>query len=234
MRVHVLQHVPFEGPGRIAAWLAARSAEVTTTRLFEADAALPPAGAFDVLIVLGGPMSANDEAALPWLRQEKRLVAAAILSGKAVLGICLGAQLIAAACGATIYANPIKEIGWFPITPIPGSDAGSFCFDETATVFHWHGETFTLPPEAHHLARSAACNHQAFQLAGKAVNGLQFHLETTSESLRGMVQHCGEELQVSYTIQSAESLLASPPEAFVAVNQLMARLLQYLTTHQSG
>ena len=156
MRVHVLQHVPFEGPGRIAAWLAARSAEVTTTRLFEADAALPPAGAFDVLIVLGGPMSANDEAALPWLRQEKRLVAAAILSGKAVLGICLGAQLMAAALGARVYPAQHKEIGWFPVQGCAPQD-GSFAFPATAEVFHWHGETFDLPDGAVHLARSAAC-----------------------------------------------------------------------------
>ena len=233
MRAHYLQHVPFEGLGSIETWLHSAHASISATRLYE-EAHFPALESFDLLIIMGGPMSVNDDEIYPWLAREKAFIAAAIAADKAVLGICLGAQLIAAACGATIYANPIKEIGWFPITPIPGSDAGSFCFDETATVFHWHGETFTLPPGAHHLARSAACNHQAFQLAGKAVIGLQFHLETTPESLRGMVQHCGEELKVSDTIQSALSLLASPPEAFVTVNQLMARLLQYLTTHQSG
>ncbi len=233
MRAHYLQHVPFEGLGSIETWLHSAHASISATRLYE-EAHFPALESFDLLIIMGGPMSVNDDEIYPWLAREKAFIAAAIAADKAVLGICLGAQLIAAVCGATIYANPLKEIGWFPITPIPGSGAGSFCFDEPATVFHWHGETFTLPPGAHHLARSAACNHQAFQLAGKAVIGLQFHLETTPESLRGMVQHCGEELQVSDTIQSAESLLASPPEAFVAVNQLMARLLQYLTTHQSG
>ena len=233
MRAHYLQHVPFEGLGSIETWLHSAHASISATRLYE-EAHFPALESFDLLIIMGGPMSVNDDENYPWLAREKAFIAAAIAADKAVLGICLGAQLIAAVCGATIYANPLKEIGWFPITPIPGSGAGSFCFDEPATVFHWHGETFTLPPGAHHLARSAACNHQAFQLAGKAVIGLQFHLETTPESLRGMVQHCGEELQVSDTIQSAESLLASPPEAFVTVNQLMARLLQYLTTHQSG
>ena len=233
MRAHYLQHVPFEGLGSIETWLHSAHASISATRLYE-EAHFPALESFDLLIIMGGPMSVNDDEIYPWLAREKAFIAAAIAADKAVLGICLGAQLIAAACGATIYANPLKEIGWFPITPIPGSGAGSFCFDEPATVFHWHGETFTLPPGAHHLARSAACNHQAFQLAGKAVIGLQFHLETTPESLRGMVQHCGEELKVSDTIQSALSLLASPPEVFVAVNQLMARLLQYLTTHQSG
>ena len=233
MRAHYLQHVPFEGLGSIETWLHSAHASISATRLYE-EAHFPALESFDLLIIMGGPMSVNDDEIYPWLAREKAFIAAAIAADKAVLGICLGAQLIAAACGATIYANPLKEIGWFPITPIPGSGAGSFCFDEPATVFHWHGETFTLPPGAHHLARSAACNHQAFQLAGKAVIGLQFHLETTPESLRCMVQHCGEELKVSDTIQSALSLLASPPEAFVAVNQLMARLLQYLTTHQSG
>ncbi len=144
MRVHVLQHVPFEGPGSIAAWLTARQEVVTTTRLFEAGAVLPPLSAFDVLIVLGGPMSANDEAALPWLRPEKRLLRKAIRSGKAVLGVCLWAQLMAAALGARVYPAQHKEIGWFPIQGCAPQGSG-FAFPATAEVFHWHGETFDLP-----------------------------------------------------------------------------------------
>ena len=231
MRVHVLQHVPFEGPGRIAAWLAARSAEVTTTRLFEADAALPPAGAFDVLIVLGGPMSANDEAALPWLRQEKRLVAAAILSGKAVLGICLGAQLMAAALGARVYPAQHNEIGWFPVQGCAPQD-GSFAFPAAAEVFHWHGETFDLPDGAVHLARSAACLHQAFQIGQRAI-GLQFHLETTPESVAALLTHCHGELVPSAFIQTAQALQASPPGRYAGLEALMDRLLCYLTRSTS-
>ena len=232
MRAYVLQHVPFEELGNIRHWLEQQQAEIHYCRLY-ADDPFPSVSDIDLLIVLGGPMSVNDESHYPWLKAEKAFLTEVIAADKPVVGICLGAQLIACTQGGRVYSNYTKEIGWFDIHALPVA-GDVLALPATMNVFHWHGETFTLPPGAHHLARSAACNHQAFQLAGKAVIGLQFHLETTPESLRGMVQHCGEELQVSDTIQSAESLLASPPEAFVTVNQLMARLLQYLTTHQSG
>ena len=161
MRVHVLQHVPFEGLGSALGWLEARKATVTTTRLFEA-ASFPALGEFDVLIELGGPMSVNDEAELPWLREEKRFVAEAIRSGKAVLGICLGAQLMASSVGARVYRGSWKEIGWFPIHAC-AHHADAFVFLRTMEVFHWHGETFDLPVGATHLARSEGCLHQAFQ-----------------------------------------------------------------------
>ena len=118
MHAHVFQHVPFEGLGSIGPWLEARRAVVTVTRFFE-DAVLPEAEGLDLLIVMGGPMSVNDEKLYPWLIAEKRFIAQAILRGKAVLGVCLGAQLIAAALGARIYPNGEKEIGWFPVYSLP-------------------------------------------------------------------------------------------------------------------
>ncbi len=231
MRVHVLQHVPFEGPGSIAAWLTARQEVVTTTRLFEAGAVLPPVSAFDVLIVLGGPMSANDEAALPWLRPEKRLLRKAIRSGKAVLGICLGAQLMAAALGARVYPAQHKEIGWFPVQGC-APQGGGFVFPATAEVFHWHGETFDLPDGAIHLARSTACPHQAFQIGQRAI-GLQFHLETTPDSVAAMLAHCHGELVPSPFIQTAQALQARPPGRYEELYALMDQLLRYLTRSTS-
>ncbi len=116
MKVHVLQHVPFEGLGSIDPWLASRGAEVAYTRFFQNDP-LPSPGSMDLLVVMGGPMSVNDEGELAWLAPEKRFVRDAVESGVPVLGICLGAQLIASALGACVYPNRVKEIGWFPFRP---------------------------------------------------------------------------------------------------------------------
>ena len=149
MRVHYFQHVPFEGLGSIAGWLESRSARVTSTRFFE-DSRLPGVTDIDWLVVLGGPMSANDEETRPWLSVEKRFIAEAVAGEKVVLGICLGAQLIASALGARVYPNPQPEIGWFPIER---TRPGGLALPARADVFHWHGETFDLPPGALGFAR---------------------------------------------------------------------------------
>lgn len=226
MQAHVFQHVPFEGLGSIAGWLEGRQAQVGWTRFFAGEPLPEPTG-IDLLIVLGGPMSVNDEADHPWLAAEKRFVAAAIATGTPVLGICLGAQLIASALGGRVYPGPQKEIGWFPITASGGAP-GCFAFPPQTTVFHWHGETFDLPPGAVPLAASAVVPHQAFQL-GRRVLGLQFHLETTAESLAAMVTHCADELTAGPTIQSAAAMQQTAERHIAAVNALMAAVLDYLT-----
>jgi GMP synthase-like glutamine amidotransferase len=224
--VHVLQHVPFEGLGSVAGWLAQRDAVVTYTRFYEA-ATLPDPSAVDLVIALGGPMSVNDEQDLPWLVAEKAFVRACVAADKAVLGICLGAQLIASAQGARVYPGPHKEIGWLPIEGTPPQD-GTFAFPASATVFHWHGETFDLPEGAIRLARSAVCENQAFQL-GPRVIGLQFHLETTPAAADAIITHCRDELVEGPYIQTEAALRAVPPATYVAVNALMVEVLSYLT-----
>jgi GMP synthase-like glutamine amidotransferase len=176
---------------------------------------------------LGGPMSVNDEADLPWLKEEKHFISEAISSGKPVLGICLGAQLIANALGARVYPGRHKEIGWFDIE-CTSNDPDLFRFPKTATVFHWHGETFDLPPGASRLARSAGCENQAFQI-GSRVMGLQFHLETTPESAASIISHCRYELVEGTFIQSEDELLRVPAASYAAVNALMADVLSYIT-----
>lgn len=226
MRAHVLQHVSFEGLGSIGPWLAQRKARVVLTRFFDSPR-LPDLADLDLIIAMGGPMSVNDEADLPWLVDEKRFIAEAILAGKAVLGICLGAQLIAAALGARVYPGPHKEIGWFDIESTSnGPDL--FKFPGTASVFHWHGETFDLPPGASRLARSAACENQAFQV-GSNVIGLQFHLETTPESAESMISHCRHELTEGPFIQSEEALLRVPEASYSRINLLMTEVLEHIT-----
>ena len=225
MRVHVLQHVPFEGLGSIAGWLAQRQAMPTVSRLY-ASTELPEPSAFDLLIVLGGPMSVNDEAVLPWLADEKRLVAECVRLGKPVLGICLGAQLIAAALGARVHPGAHQEIGWFAVEASPPT-ADTFRFPATLDAFHWHGETFDLPPGASHLARSAACAQQAFQLGARCI-GLQFHLETTPDSVEALVAHGRHELVPAPFVQDEPTIRAAPATRYAAINALMGEVLDYL------
>ncbi len=232
MRAHFFQHVPFEGLGSIGPWLESRGASVTGTRFFE-EWTLPPVNEVDLLIVMGGPMSVNDESVYPWLSDEKRFIKEAIAGGKAVLGVCLGAQLIANAMGARVYPNAEKEIGWFPIhsVAIPGVKA-AFQFPKESVVFHWHGETFDLPAGAIRLARSDACENQAFQLGRNAI-GLQFHLETTPEAAKDLVGQCRHELVPAKFIQSEEAILSAASERYTAINVLMSDILSFLLRPQA-
>jgi GMP synthase (glutamine-hydrolysing) len=226
MKVHYLQHVPFEGIGSIAAWLTTRGAQVSATRFYES-AQLPHPDDFDWLIVMGGPMSVNDEQHYPWLVPEKRLIREAIAGHKVVLGICLGAQLIANALGARVYPNADPEIGWLPIERVAAAGAHPCAglFPPRCEVFHWHGETFDLPPGAVHLAQSTACANQAF-LLGQRVLGLQFHLETTTASVQALIDNCGDELTSGRYVQSAQEMLATA-ERCAPINRLMADILSY-------
>ncbi|MDE3084933.1 MAG: type 1 glutamine amidotransferase [Verrucomicrobiota bacterium] len=227
MRVHVFQHVPFEGPAEIGRWLERRGVTPTFTHFF-ADTALPAVETVDWLVVMGGPMSVNDEATLPWLRIEKAFIAQAIARGATVLGVCLGAQLIAAALGGKVTRNREREIGWFPITRTAAAETHPLgrCFPTQAEVFHWHGETFSLPAGATHLLRSAACEHQACAV-GERVLGLQFHLETTVESARALIDNAGDDLKPGPFVQTPTALLGSPGH-FEKVHSILDHVLSAL------
>ena len=203
-------------------------ADVSVTRFFE-EPALPDPGDVDLLVVMGGPMSVNDETGYPWLVVEKEFIRNAIEEDKAVIGICLGAQLIACAMGAAVYPNREKEIGWFPVTAEPVSDVDDrFLFPQELPVFHWHGETFDLPEGAIRLARSDACENQAFQL-GRRVIGMQFHLETTPDAARDIVHHCRDELQPSRYVQSGAEILGAEDSNYAAINAWMDKVLRFVT-----
>ena len=227
MNVHVLQHVAFEGLGSMAQWLDAAGLQTSYTRFF-ADDPLPALDRVDMLIALGGPMSVNDEAALPWLAAEKQFVRDVVAQDIPVLGVCLGAQLIASALGARVFRGAVKEIGWFPIRGVSTTPTSAFRFPAECLVFHWHGETFDLPENATWLAESAGCANQAFQLKHNVI-GLQFHLETTAESTRALVEHCRDELVPGPYVQGEQELRATPASRYTVVNRLMSDVLAYLT-----
>ena len=225
MKVHVLQHVPFEGIGSMERWLVKRGASVQHTRFFES-AELPDPSQCDLVIAMGGPMSVNDEQEHPWLVPEKAFIRQAIRLGLPVVGICLGAQLIASALGARVYPGRHREIGWFPLeTADTGGDV--FRLPSGVPVFHWHGETFDLPSGAVHLAKSEACENQAFQI-GRNVVGLQFHLETTPESAALILEHCGDELVPGDYVQTEAKIREASEAACAEINRVMDELLSYV------
>lgn len=231
MHLTILQHVPFEGPGAVLNWAAARGAAVRTVRLYAQDP-LPDPRDPGLLVIMGGPMSVNDEAELPWLAAEKRFIGEAIRLGRPVLGICLGAQLIAASLGARVYPAPCKEIGWFPVYAEPCATP-LMAFPASLTVLHWHGETFDLPPGAVRLARSDVCENQAFQV-GQTVIGLQFHLEMTPQNLEQLLNACGHELVEGPVIQMAEQMRAAGRHQFAACHAQLYHLLDRLAAPCSG
>jgi GMP synthase-like glutamine amidotransferase len=238
MRLHSLQHAPFEGLGSIAGWAEAHRHVVTATRLYTGDR-LPAMADIDWLIVMGGPMGVHDEREFPWLSEEKRCIGDAIESGKRVLGICLGAQLIAGVLGARVYANRYEEIGWFPIDLTAagarsalgqaiscggaGGETVPAAMAPSLEVFHWHGDTFDLPGTAVQLARSAACEQQAFSFGDRVV-GLQFHLEMTRAGAEALIDNCAGDLKTAPYVQSAVEMLANQ-DRFARINRVMAGLL---------
>ncbi len=226
MRAHYLQHVFFEGLGTIEDWLRESGYEITSTKLYDSEE-LPDVGDIDFLVAMGGPMSVNDEQDYPWLVKEKELIKSAIRAGKPTLGICLGAQLIADSMGAEVFPNPAKEIGWFPIKPVESKSNAVFKFPEETKVFHWHGETFSLPDGAVQTAKSNGCENQAFQI-GANVIGLQFHLETTPALAQAIVENCKKELVHGEYIQTEAEILSAPPERYSKINSLMDSILEYL------
>jgi GMP synthase-like glutamine amidotransferase len=224
MRIHSLQHVPFEDIGSMASDFRTRGYSLSTTHWYRGDTA-PTVNDFDALIVMGGPMGIYDEAIHPWLADEKILIKEAIAAGKIVLGICLGAQLIANVLGGKVTRNAHKEIGWLPISinPTAATHPIAQIFARYPNVFHWHGDTFALPAGAIHLASSEGCANQAYVFQDK-VYGFQFHLETTPASARALIEHCAEDIDGSRYTQPAQTILASD-EKFAQINRAMSEAI---------
>ena len=224
MRIHYLSHVPFEQLGAMEAWFQERDFTITRSLLFQEDP-LPQPDDFDVLVVMGGPMGADDDDQYPWMAPEKTLIHDSIAAGKKVLGICLGAQLIARVLGASVSANPEKEIGWFPVRPTTAGQQDSIgkLFSDGKPVLHWHGDTFAIPDGAVHLLESEGCPNQAFRY-GDNVLGLQFHLELQADNAAALCEACPEDLAPGTWVENRDSMLADA-RRFDDARQLLGRVL---------
>ncbi|MDD4653549.1 MAG: type 1 glutamine amidotransferase [Methanothrix sp.] len=223
MRIHYIQHVPFEDLANIDSWAGFRGHDLSRTLLFS-DEKLPEMDHFDWLIIMGGPMNIYEDEKYPWLAREKEFIRQAIASDKIVLGICLGAQLIADVLGSSVRKNEYREIGWFPVS-LTEEGISSPIFSvlpDRFVALHWHGDTFGIPPGAVRIAESRACKNQAF-IKGKAI-GLQFHLESSRDSIDHLLENCADELTEGPFVQSQKDLSAHP-ERLSQIQDLMEKLL---------
>jgi GMP synthase-like glutamine amidotransferase len=225
MKIQILQHISFEDEAFIAEWASQRGHGISRTRIYQHEP-LPTFG-YDMLLIMGGPMSVNDENKHSWLIAEKEHIRGAIDKGKGVLGICLGAQLIANAIGAKVYPNNHKEIGWHRVygSNGPSSEIAPQIFPDSFMAFHWHGETFDMPDGATRLFSSEACRNQGFIIEDRVI-GLQFHLESSAASIEKLLKSCPGDLDDSTHVQSVDDIKEGYKN-ITMINEMMAKLLMY-------
>lgn len=229
MRLNYLQHVPFEDAAEIATWALDRGHQITCTRLYAGEP-LPAQDQLDWLIVMGGPMNIYEHDEYPWLVPEKECIRQSIENGKTILGVCLGAQLIADVLGGPVTQNLHKEIGWHSVSlSADGRKNPLFVgWPDRFEAFHWHGDTFEIPSQAVHIAASEGCPNQAFVYAERVV-GLQFHIEYSDESIRAMLADCSDELQAGPYVQDVQAIQAGLPN-LVRTKTLLFSLLDALVS----
>jgi len=226
LKIHCIQHVPFEGPAFIKQWADQKGHQVSYTLLYETDK-FPEPGEFDWLVIMGGPMGVNDDGIYSWLAAEKAFIKQAIEQSKIVIGICLGAQIIASVLGAGVKPGKHKEIGWFPVKfdISAAKKAGLDFLPRELTVFHWHGDTFDIPQGAVHLASSDGCNNQAFIYRDRVL-ALQFHFEMDRQALEQIIHHGKDELITDIYVHCADEIIHKS-KLTLETNKVMQRILDF-------
>ena len=225
MRIVCLQHVDHETPGAIADWAASRAHSLETVApLFER---YPAVDAFDLLAVLGGPMGAYEGTAYPWLGHEKRFVRETIDAGRLVLGVCLGAQLVAEAIGGSVRPSAVREVGWFParLTSVGRASVALSVLPDEFVAGLWHGDTFDLPPGVESAAVTDGCPNQAFECLEGRVVGIQFHLEWTTRALGELARTHRDWFEAGGPFVQTESEFLSPGDALASGRSLLFDLL---------
>lgn len=209
MRIHYFQHVDFEDIAMIGDWARDRGHTLTKTAFYEEQPKLPNPDDFDALVIMGGPMNIYEEDIYSWFVDEKAMIRQAIDSGKHVLGVCLGGQLIADTLGGETKANTYKEIGWHPVEVVEGAQNHPILagIPQSLTFLHWHAERFEIPQGATLLFRSEGCAHQGF-VYKERVLGLQCHLEIDTKALKPLIKNCGHEITEGKFVQEPDELLA--------------------------
>ena len=224
--VVIFRHAPTEGPGYFATYLSYHGIPWQVTRIDEGDPVPGDPRAFSGMAFMGGPMSVNDD--LPWISPVLDLIRAAVDADVPVIGHCLGGQLMAKALGGPVTRNPVKEIGWGRVD-VPGNASAERWFGSSLKsfeAFHWHGETFSLPPGAERIASSPYCENEAFALGAHLA--MQFHVEMTPELIRTWCKDWGKAVQSLAarmpSVQTPAEMTSAVTEKTRALNAIADRI----------
>jgi GMP synthase-like glutamine amidotransferase len=223
MTILISRHVAHEGPGYLAEFLERHDIAYRVVKIDENEPLPPSIAGFSGLVLMGGPMSVNDD--LPWIAPTLALIREAMDAGKPVLGHCLGGQLISKALGGVVSRNPAREIGWLPVQRIDNAQANVWLGDlpREFEVFHWHGETFDLPTGATRILGSAACPNQGFVI--DSTLALQCHVEMTADLVRLWARVGREEIaQTSETVQNETQMIADLAARVARLHSVADRL----------
>lgn len=235
LRVHYFQHIAGEGFGSCYEYLKAHQAKITATEFFALPVdlpleleALPHIDEVDLLIIMGGSMSVNDEANYPWLKLEKRWLRRYLAAGKPAIGLCLGGQLIANALGAAVSRNPVQELGWMDVGRASHIPEDYFQVPERLNILQWHSETFEIPKGGVRLAENEVCRNQMYQI-GRNVLGFQFHPEITPQALALLIEN-EEDMAVfnGERVQAMAELKSTRKSRFEAGNRLLNQAIDYV------
>jgi GMP synthase-like glutamine amidotransferase len=222
--VAVFRHSATEGPGYFATFLAARNIPLELIRIDAGDAVPADVGAYSGLVFMGGPMSVNDD--LPWIPPVLDAIRAAVRRDIPVLGHCLGGQLMSKALGGVVTRNRVKEIGWGQVQVLDNPQAAAWFGDAPREFlsFHWHGETFSLPPGATRILESPYCANQAYVL-GKHL-AMQCHVEMTREMIESWCAVGADEIAAanSPAVQTPEQMAVDMEARLTALNGVAAKL----------
>ena len=208
MRIHLMEHEPVSLSLNIMRWAEKNQHQIIPVNAAGSDP-MPALRDLDRLIIAGGPQHIWEEGRHPWLGAEKEFISRAVQAGKTILGICLGAQLIAEAMGGKVFSNRFKALGWYDVSLTADGISSSIFEDvpERFTIFQWHSDRYTLPPECIRLAASPAAENQAFLSTDNRILGIQFHPDFDCGTIAHMIKTLGKEYPRGPYVTERDELL---------------------------